>query len=84
MTGPVSTNQDTPLDPAAYRHQMLLLRSAHCARPVLHQGRHKFINGLSLYQDGGRVSMTVYLAGNKEGIDSTEVQIKSATQEGTK
>jgi hypothetical protein len=81
MIGPVSTNQDTPLDPAAYRHQMLLLRSAHCARPVLYQERNRFINGLSLYQNGGRVSMTVYLAGSKEGIDSTDVQIKPAAQE---
>ncbi len=83
MTGPVPTNQDTPLDAAAYRHQLLLLRSAHCARPVLYQDRNRFINGLTLYQDGGRVSMTVYLAGSKEGVDSIEVQIKSATQEGT-
>ncbi len=79
MTGPVATNQDTPLDAAAYRHQMLLLRSAHCARPVLYQDCNRFINGLSLYQDGGRVSMTVYLAGSKEGIDSSEIQIKPAT-----
>ncbi|MGG7604660.1 hypothetical protein [Massilia sp. BKSP1R2A-1] len=79
MIGPVPSNQDTPLDAGAYRHQMLLLRSAHCARPVLYQDRNRFINGLSLYQDGGRVSMTVYLAGAKEGIDSGEVQIKPAT-----
>lgn len=78
MTGPVPNSQDTPLDAAAYRHQMLLLRSAHCARPVLYQGRNRFINSLTLYQDGGRVSMTVYLAGAKEGIDSSEVQIKPA------
>ncbi|WP_027864283.1 hypothetical protein [Massilia alkalitolerans] len=84
MTAPVPTEQDTPLDTAAYRHQMLLLRSAHCARPVLYQDRNRFINGLSLYQDGGRVSMTVYLAGSKEGIDSTEIQIKPAAQEGSK
>lgn len=82
MTGPVPTEQDTPLDVEAYRHQLLLLKSAHCARPVLHQGRNRFINGLSLYQNGGRVSMTVYLAGSKEGIDSSEIRIKPAAQEG--
>lgn len=82
MTGPVPTNQDTPLDPGAYRHQMLLLRSAHCARPVLYQGRNRFINSLTLYQNGGRVSMMVYLAGSKEGIDSSEIQIKPAAHEG--
>lgn len=83
MTGPLPITQDTPLDPEAYKHQLLLLKSVHCARPVLYQDRNRFINGLSLYQDGGRVAMTVYLAGTKEGIDSTEIQIKPATQEGT-
>ncbi|SFD84297.1 hypothetical protein [Massilia yuzhufengensis] len=74
----MNDSQDTPLDPTAYKHQLLLLKSAHCARPVLHQGLHRFINGLSLHQDGGRVSMTVYLAGSAAGIDSAEVQIKPA------
>lgn len=83
MTGPVPITQDAPLDPEAYKHQLLLLKSAHCARPVLHQDRNHFINGLSLYQNGGRVAMTVYLAGFKEGIDSSEIRIKPATQEGT-
>lgn len=83
MTGPVPNNQDMPLDAAACRHQMLLLRSAHCARPVLYQNRNRFINSLTLYQDGGRVSMTVYLAGAKEGIDSSEVQVKPATSGAT-
>jgi len=83
MTGPIPNNQDTPLDAAAYRHQMLLLRSAHCARPVLHQGLNRFINSLTLYQNGGRVSMTVYLAGINESFDSSEIQIKPANQEGT-
>jgi len=71
-----TSGNSTPLDPQAYAHQLLLLKSAHCARPVLHQGLNKFINSLSLYQDGGRVSMTVYLAGSKEGVDSKEIQIK--------
>lgn len=81
MTGPVNTTAIEPLDPGAYRHQLLLLKSAHCARPVLYQNRNRFINSLTLYQDGGRVSMTVYLAGSKEGIESTDVQIKPAAQE---
>lgn len=81
MIGPVPNSQDTPLDAAAYRHQMLLLRSAHCARPVLHQKLNKFINSLTLYQNGGRVSMIVYLAGTAGGIDSTEIEIKPAAKE---
>jgi len=78
MTGPVSAVQDTPLDHVSYRHQAALLKSAHCARPVLYEGLNRFINALSLHQDGGRVSMTVYLAGSAAGIDSAEVQIKPA------
>ena len=75
--------QDTPLDVDAYKHQLLLLKSAHCARPVMHHGLNRFINALSLYQDGGRVSMTVYLTGITGGIDSTEIQVKPATPERT-
>lgn len=83
MTGPVDTSQSTPLDQDAYKHQLLLLKSAHCCRPVLHQGLHQFINGLTLYHDGGRVAMLVYLAGKPDGIDSSEVQIKPTKHEAT-
>lgn len=69
------SGQDVPLDQDAYRHHLLLLKSAHCARPVLHEGLHQFINSLTLYQAGGRVAMIVYLAGKKEGIDSSEIRI---------
>lgn len=75
MIGPVDTRQVEPLDAVAYKHQWALLKSAHCARPVIHQGLRQYINGLSLYQNGGRVSMTVYLAGISGGFDSSEIQI---------
>ena len=75
MTGPVDTSVAEPLDVQAYRHQWALLKSAHCARPVLYQERRQFINSLCLYQNGGRVSMTVYLAGINGGFDSSEIQI---------
>lgn len=79
MTASVSGDQNEPFDPDAYKHQLLLLKSAHCARPVLHRGLHQFINGLTLYQGaGGRIEMTVYLSGVTGGIDSTDVQIKSS------
>jgi hypothetical protein len=80
MTGPVDNNQDQPLDPAAYRHQLQLLKSAHCARPVLHRGVHQFISGLTLHSVGTRPAMVVYLAGQAGGLDSTEVQIKTETE----
>lgn len=83
MTGPVNADQVEPLDVVAYKHQALLLKSAHCARPVVHKGLHQFINGLTLYHDGGRVAMIVYLAGIRDGIDSSDVQIKSTRHEVT-
>jgi hypothetical protein len=81
VTGPVEADQVEPLDPTAYKHQARLLKSAHCARPVVHQGLHQFINGLTLYHDGGRVAMLVYLAGIRDGIDSNDIRIKSTKHE---
>jgi hypothetical protein len=77
------SGQDVPLDQDAYRHHLLLLKSAHCGRPVLHEGLNQFINSLTLYQAGGRVAMIVYLAGKKEGIDSSEVRIKPSANNTT-
>ena len=82
MTGPTANNQDEPFDPNAYERQLLLLKSAHCARPILHRGLHQFINGLTLYHGIGRLEMTVYLTGITGGIDSKEIQIKP-TKENT-
>lgn len=78
MTGPVDDDQDIPLDPETYMHHLRLLKSAHCARPVIHQGLNQFINSLTLFRDGGRQGMTVYLAGMKGGIDSAEIKIPQA------
>jgi hypothetical protein len=77
------SGQDVPLDQDAYRHNLLLLKSAHCARPVMHEGLNQFINSLTLYQNGGRVAMIVYLAGKKEGIDSSEISIKPSANNTT-
>lgn len=80
MTGPVETSQDKPLDVEAYRHHLLLLKSLHCARPVLHQGLNQFIKALTLNDSGGSVVMIVYLAGKQGGIDSSEIEIKPSNQ----
>jgi hypothetical protein len=78
MIGPVPNNQDEPNDETAYRHHLLLLKSMHCARPVLHEGLHQFISCLTANRDGGRISMTVYLAGKVGSFDSKEIQIKAS------
>jgi hypothetical protein len=78
MTGPIPNDQDEPLDPENFKHQLRLLKSAHCCRPVIHGGLNQFINSLTLYQNGGKVAMTVYLAGIAGGIDSADIKIKAA------
>jgi hypothetical protein len=75
--------QNEPLDEAAYRHQWALLKSLHCARPVLHRGRSQFISCLTINRSGGQIEMLVYLAGVRDGIDSAAIQIKQAPIEGS-
>jgi hypothetical protein len=79
VTGPVEDSQDEPLDPETYKHHLLILKSAHCCRPVVHRGLNQFINGLTLHRNGGGNAMTVYLAGMKDGIDSKDIQIPPAS-----
>lgn len=83
MTGPVPNNQDEPNDPAAYKEHLRLLKSMHCARPVIHKGLKQFITCLTANRDGGRISMTVYLAGKTGGIDSSEIEVRPTNKEGT-
>jgi hypothetical protein len=78
----VPTEQDLPLDPDAYRHHLLLLKSLHCGRSVLYQGLSQFVQCLSANLSGCDIEMTVYLAGKPEGVDSSEVQIKSSVHKG--
>lgn len=84
MTVPTSSNQDEPIDPENYKHQFLLLKSAHCCRPVLHRGLKQFIHTLTMYQDGGRLGMTVYLNGIKGGIESSEIQMMATPVQPTR
>jgi len=84
MVGPVPNRQDEPLDAEAFAHQRRLLKSAHCCRPVLYQGKQHFINGLTVHHNGPGVGMIVWLAGIGEAIDSADVEIKpsSTSEEG--
>lgn len=75
MSGPACSDQDEPIAPEIFKHHARLLKSAHCCRPILYHGVKQFIHTLTMYQDGGRLGMTVYLNGIKGGIDSSEIQI---------
>jgi hypothetical protein len=80
MTGPVDDSRDQPLDPQAYRHQLLLLKSLHCARPVLHDGLSKFIQCLTINQSGCDIGMLVYLTGHPTAIECSQIQIMAMSQ----
>lgn len=64
-----------PLDPVAYRQQMLLLKALHHAHPVMHEGRQQFLHVLTPRLAGGRVQMDVYLQGRATPIDSSEITL---------
>jgi hypothetical protein len=81
-SGLPDAEQNEPLDEEEYRHQWALLKSMHCARPVLHRGLNQFISCLRILGTGTQIEMTVYLAGFRDGFDSAEIQIKQATNEG--
>lgn len=75
MTGPVDASQDEPFDPDLCRHQLLLLKSLHCGRPVLYQGLRHFISCMTANRSGCDIDMTVYLAGQTGGIGAREIEI---------
>ncbi len=69
-----------PLDQAAYDRQRMLLKALHCAHPVAHAGKNEFVQEVTARQDGGRIQMTVYLAGSPAPIDSSEIElVRNAT-----
>jgi len=82
MTNFIDCNPNEPNDVEAYRQHLLLLKSMHCCRPVVYEGLNQFITCLTANRNGGRISMTVYLAGKPGAIDSSQIQIQHAAQEG--
>ena len=57
------------LDDDERKHQMKLLKSLHCAYPVLLDGKERFIQVLHARQAGGRIEMDVWLTGSSERVD---------------
>lgn len=68
-----------PLDPAEYKRQAVLLKALHCAHPVSVEGKSGFIHTLSTQANGGRIEMTVYLAGSPEPVAACRVEIQITT-----
>ena len=66
-----------PLDPAEYKRQAVLLKALHCAHPVYVGGQQQFLHTLSTQADGGRVSMTVYIAGKPDPVEVGQIEIRT-------
>lgn len=66
---------DGPLDPEAYRHQMLLLEAMHHCAQVVYEGKCQFLQVLTPRLDGGRVQMDVYLTGRPTPVDSSKITL---------
>jgi hypothetical protein len=73
---------DEPLAPETYRHHQLLVKSAHCARPVVCDGKNAYISCLTMNRAGGAWDMTVYLAGDPTPRDSREITITTNNNDG--
>lgn len=76
MNAPLKTTEYGPLDEAAYRHQALLLRSLHWARPVMLAGREVYIHTVSASLSGGHIEMTVYMTGDPTPTPSKLIEVK--------
>lgn len=79
MSGEINELASGPLYPEAYRHQMLLLKAMHHARPVIHEGLQQFLQVLTPRLAGGRVQMDVYLQGRAAPIDSGDIALCDQT-----
>lgn len=69
-----------PLDKATHDHHLALLTALGCARPVLYEGRQRFIQVATARQDGGRIEMVVYLAGDPAPIDASAVSLQKQSE----
>lgn len=76
MTNVMAAPDYSPLEPDAYKHQWMLFKALHCAHPVVLDGKSCFIQVVSVRQDGGRISMDVYLAGETASVDSSLLSLQ--------
>jgi hypothetical protein len=65
-----------PLNEAAMLRDLKLIKSMHCCRPVVVDGRQEFIHTVSAAQAGGRIETLVYLTGNSTPVLAEQVIIQ--------
>lgn len=64
-----------PLDKDACTHQLTILKALNCARPLLYRGQENFVQVVHARLAGGRVEMDVWLTGNPERVDPSELTV---------
>lgn len=79
--GAAPPEQTGPLDPEAYRQQMLLLKAMHYASPVMHDGVQQYLQVLTPRLAGGRVQMDVYFTGRPQPVDSATITLAEPAKE---
>ena len=65
----------TPLDEAAMKHALKLVKSMFCCRQVLVDGKLEFIHTATASQAGGHIDLTVYLAGSPAPVPADRVTV---------
>lgn len=68
-----------PLDADEYKHQAALFKSLHCCRPVLYEGKERFIQVIHARQAGGRIESDVWLTGGDK-VDPKLIALPPAKQ----
>lgn len=63
MTSDITAPDFEPLDEKEYMLQLKILKTLHCARPVLVDGKEEFIKVVHARQSGGRIEMEVWITG---------------------
>lgn len=64
-----------PLDKDACTHQLTIVKAMHCTRPLLYKGRENFVQVVNVRLLGGRIEMDVWLTGNSNRIDPSELSV---------
>lgn len=67
-----------PLDKDACTHQLTILKAMHCTRPLLYKGRENFVQVVNVRLLGGRIEMDVWLTGNPERVDPSELSVPAS------
>ncbi len=68
-----------PLDAEACTMQLALLKSLHCCRPVVVDGKEEFIQVVHSRQSGGRIEMEVWLTGKPDPVAPELITIPKRT-----